>query len=102
TAAAVGLLLSLVAFRAPRRWVRRRLAKVTETAIVRMRGDANPSGVVTALHEVEGLQVRSLSVRRGGEGLTVEADLKASAEGDLDKVLGMLAERDDVVGVDLA
>ena len=102
TATAVALLLSLVALRAPRRWVRSRLAKVTETAIVHLRPDANPSGVVTLLHEVDGLHVRSLSVRRTDEGLTIEADLKASPDCDVSEVLGMIADRDDVLGVDLA
>lgn len=102
TATTVGLLLSLVALRAPRRWVRRRLAKVTETAIVHLRENANPSGVVAALHEIDGLQVRALSVRRTDEGLAVEADLKASPEVELGEVIGTLADRDEVLGVDLA
>jgi hypothetical protein len=58
--------------------------------------------VVTFLHEVNGLHVRSLSVRRTDEGLTIDADLKASPECDLGEVLGMIADRDDVIGVDLA
>jgi putative Mg2+ transporter-C (MgtC) family protein len=102
TATAVGLLLSLVALRTPRRWVRQRLARVSQTAIVRLRENANPSGVVTALHGVNGLHVRSLSMRRTDEGLIIEADLKAEPECDIPEVLGMIAERDDVLGVDLA
>ena len=102
TATAVALLLSLVVLRAPRRWVRQRLAKVTETAVIHLRKDANPSGVVTALHEVEDLEVRSFSVRRGERGLTIEADLKAAPDCDIGEVLASLAHRDDVMGVDLA
>src|SRR5439155_16815211 len=56
TATTVGLLLSPVALRAPRRWVPRRLAKVTETAIVHLRENANPSGAVAALHAIDGPQ----------------------------------------------
>src|SRR5947208_8150055 len=80
TATAVALLLSLVLLRGPRRWVRQRLAKVTETAVIHLRRDANPSDVATALHEVEDLEVRSFPVRRGERGLTIEADLKAAAD----------------------
>ena len=75
---------------------------MTETAIVHLRPDANPSGVVTALHEVEGLQVRSLSVRRTEHGLSIEADLKAAPDCEMGDVLGVIADRDDVLGVDLA
>ena len=46
--------------------------------------------------------VRSLSVRRTDEGVTVEADLKADPGCDVSEVLGMIADRDDVLGVDLA
>jgi putative Mg2+ transporter-C (MgtC) family protein len=102
TATAVALILSLVLLRSPRRWVRRRLARSAETAVVRMREGANPSGVVTALHETAGLDVRALSVRRDEDALVVEADLKADASCDLGEVLGVIAARDDVLGVDLA
>ena len=43
-----------------------------------------------------------LSVRRREEGLIIEADLKAQADCDLGAVLGAIAERDDVHGVDFA
>src|SRR5205823_4977537 len=102
TATAVGLILSLVLLRSPRRWVRRKLARQLETAIIHLDENANPSGVVTLLHEVKGLDVRSLSVRRREEGLIIEADLKAQADCDLGAVLGAIAERDDVHGVDFA
>src|SRR5438270_6703391 len=46
TATTVALLVSLVFLRGPRRFVRRRLGRVSETALVRLRPDANPSGVV--------------------------------------------------------
>src|SRR5438477_12057585 len=39
TATCVALLLSLILLRSPRRWVRRRLANVTETAVIRLRAD---------------------------------------------------------------
>jgi putative Mg2+ transporter-C (MgtC) family protein len=102
TAATVGLIIALVALRSPRRWVRRRLARVSETAIIRLRETANPSGVVTALHDVQGLTVRSLSVRRTEDGLIVEADLKADPGCNVSTVVGIIAEREEVLGVDLA
>jgi putative Mg2+ transporter-C (MgtC) family protein len=101
-AACVGLLLSLVFLRTPRRWVRRRLARSVETVIIHIRHDANPSEVVSALHEIDGCDVRSLSIRREDEGLTIEADLKADPKCDLDTSLGEIAGREDVTGLDMA
>jgi putative Mg2+ transporter-C (MgtC) family protein len=103
TATTVALLLSLILFRSPRRWVRNRVARRLETAVIHLKRGANPSGVVEALHDIKGVDVRSLSVRRDPEGrLTVEADLKASAECNLEVELGAVAGRDDVTGLDLA
>ena len=102
TATCVALVLSLILLRTPRRWVRRRLARSLETAIVHIRHGSNPSGVVTALHEIPGLEVRALSVRREEKGLTIEADLKADPDCDLDVALGDIAAREDVTGLDLA
>jgi putative Mg2+ transporter-C (MgtC) family protein len=96
------LILSLVLLRSPRRWVRRRLARHVETTVIRMKQGANPSGVVTQLHEIDGLDVRSLSVRREEDNLIVEADLKVDATSDISEVVGVVASRDDVLSVDLA
>jgi putative Mg2+ transporter-C (MgtC) family protein len=102
TATAVALLLSLVLLRSPRRWVRRRLARHAETAVIRLRHGSNPSEVVTALHQIEGCEVRSLSIRNAEDALVIEADLKGDATCDIPAEVGALAERDEVLGVDLA
>jgi len=101
-ATAVFLLLSLIVLRGPRRWVRRRLARSLQTAIIHIEHGTNPSRVVSALHEIDGCEVRGLSVRRDDEGITVEVDLKANANCDLDTALGELAGRKEVTGLDLA
>jgi putative Mg2+ transporter-C (MgtC) family protein len=101
-AACVALLLSLIFLRAPRGWVRRRLARSLQTVIIHIRHGTNPSEVVSALHEIDGCDVRSLSIRREDEGLTIEADLKAGADCDLETSLGDIAGRDDVTGLDMA
>jgi putative Mg2+ transporter-C (MgtC) family protein len=102
TAACVSLLLALIFLRTPRRWVRRRLARSIETVIIHVRHGANPSEVVSALHGIDGCDVRSLSIRREDEGLTIEADLKADPKCDLDSSLGEIADRKDVTGLDMA
>ena len=102
TITAAMLVLSLVLLRTPRRWVRQKLARQVETAVIRMKQGANPSGVVAELHEIDGLDVRSLSVRREEDNMIVEADLKVDATADISEVVGVIAARDDVLGVDLA
>jgi putative Mg2+ transporter-C (MgtC) family protein len=103
TATTVALLLSLIVLRSPRRWVRRRLARRVETAVIHLKHGANPSAVVTALHDIKGCEVRSLSVRRDDDDrLTVEADLKAGTGCNLEAELGNIAARDDVTALDLA
>ena len=73
-----------------------------QTAVIRMETGANPSGVVAELHETPGLDVHSLSVRRQEDHLVVEADLKVDATADISDIVGVVAARDDVLGVDLA
>ncbi|MCU1450206.1 MAG: MgtC/SapB transporter [Acidimicrobiales bacterium] len=102
TATGVALIISLVVLRSPRRWLQRKLARSRETAVIHLGHGANPSGVIAALHEIDGLEVRSMSVRREEEGLTVEADLKTAPHCDIAEVLDIVAARDDVLGVDLA
>jgi len=101
-ATAVALLLSLIFLRAPRGWVRRRLARSLQTVVIHVRHGVNPSEVVSALHEIDGCDVKSLSIRRDDEGLTIEADLKADADCDLEAALGEIAESKDITGLDLA
>jgi putative Mg2+ transporter-C (MgtC) family protein len=101
-AGCVGLLLALIFLRTPRTWVRRRLARSLETVIIHVKQGANPSEVVAALHEIDGCDVRSLSIRREEQSLTIEADLKADPKCDLESSLGEIAGRDDVTGLDMA
>jgi len=102
TAGGVALLLSLIFLRAPRGWVRRKLARSLQTVIIHIKHGANPSEVVSALHEIDGCDVRSLSIRREDEGITIEADLKADPKCDLESSLGEIAGRKDVTGLDMA
>jgi hypothetical protein len=102
TATAVALLLSLVFLRTPRRWVRRRLARSLQTVIIHIRHGANPSEVVSALHEIDGCDVKSMSIHQEEEGLTIEAELKADPACDLETSLGDIAARKDVTGLDMA
>lgn len=70
--------------------------------IIHVRQSANPSALVSALHEIDGCDVRALSIRRNDEDLTIEAELKADPQCDLETALGDISAREDVTGLDLA
>ena len=92
------LIFALAALRAPRRWLRKR-AVVKETVIIQLERSADPTGVIGALHELEGVEIRSLSVRSSDRGCVVQADMNGT---DLEARLAELAERPDVGDVDIS
>ena len=96
------LVLSLIGLRAPRRWVRRRLGHRRETALIRVRPGADPSGVVAALAGLEGVELNSLAMRHRDDGTVLEVDVRSARDVDVVGLLGSLAERDDVVDVSIA
>ena len=93
------LVVSLMGLRAPRRWVRRRLGRRQETAVIRVRPDADTSAVVAALARLEGVELRSLMMRHRDDDVILEVDVRAGREVDVIARLGTLAERDDVIDV---
>lgn len=97
-AATAALVLTLALLRAPRRWLRR-FAIGKETVIIQLNPEADTAEVIGALHHVDGLEVDSLTVRRGdGSGTVVHADVKGT---HLETRLAVLADRDDVVDIDI-
>ena len=78
------------------------MARSIETVIIHIHHGANPSEVVSALHEIDGCDVKSLSIHQEDEGLTIEAELKADPTCDLESSLGEIAGRKDVTGLDMA
>ena len=98
-AATVALIVTLALLRGPRRWLRR-FAVSKETVVIQLSKEADPAAVISALQQVEGLEVQSLTLRTGnGSGTVVNADVKGS---ELEARLATLAERDDVTDVDIA
>ncbi len=97
-AATAALVLTLALLRAPRRWLRR-FAIGKETVIIQLNPEADTAEVIGALHHVDGLEVDSLTVRRGdGSGTVVHADVKGT---HLETRLAVLADRDDVIDIDI-
>jgi putative Mg2+ transporter-C (MgtC) family protein len=93
----VAVMVSLVALRVPRQWLRRTFGRRTRTAVFRVKAGADPSGVVQALHALERVDLRSLSI----EGRTIQVDVRVPAEVDLGEELAAIGDLDDVEGLDL-
>jgi putative Mg2+ transporter-C (MgtC) family protein len=96
TLVATGLLLaSLLALRGPARMLRQRV-RAHETVHIRLDPEADPGSVVRALSELEGVTVRSLTIRELDDGCIVRADLVGERGGDLERAVAPIA---DVEGV---
>lgn len=89
------MLLTLMLLRFPERWVSGR-TKARETVVVHVRQGSDPAAVIRALSELEGVTVRSLSVREVEEDCFVHADLLGEAGSDLEAKLGPIADLDEV------
>jgi putative Mg2+ transporter-C (MgtC) family protein len=99
---ATGLMLAaLVVLRGPSRWLNNRV-RSRETVIIRLKKDADPKRVIQALSDLDGLSVRSLSVRDVDDGCVIQADLLGDRGTDhLESRLAPLADLDEVDNLDL-
>jgi putative Mg2+ transporter-C (MgtC) family protein len=96
TLVATGLmLLTLVLLRRPGQWLNRRV-RARETVLVHVKRGANPSAIITALGELEGITVRSLSVQEVDDDCIVQADIMGEAGEDLETRLAPLSTHDDI------
>lgn len=102
TLATVGVMVvSLVALRAPRRWLQGRL-RVRESVAIDLAQGADPGAVISALRSLPDVDVRSLSIRSLDGRYRIDADLQAQQGGaDLAGPLSGIAGRDDVEDLDL-
>jgi putative Mg2+ transporter-C (MgtC) family protein len=92
----IATLISLVVFRWLREWIRRNFARQSETVTFRLASDADPGDLVSALHELAGVSVRTLQIDRSGDQVEVSVGLKSEAGVRLDRVMAELATRTDV------
>jgi putative Mg2+ transporter-C (MgtC) family protein len=98
-AASAALILALTGLRRPRRWLRRH-AVSRETVVVHLDAGADPGEVIGALHGLEGIEVRSLTLRRDeAGGCVVAADLRGP---QMETRLAPLSARRDVVDIDIS
>lgn len=96
------LLIALVGLRGPRRWISQHLAEVKEQVVIRLTAGAEPSGVVGALNDLGDVRITSLRIREEDGACVVHADLSAGRGHHLESLLAPLADRDDVVDLDVS
>jgi putative Mg2+ transporter-C (MgtC) family protein len=94
------LLLSLWGLRAPRRWLRRHLMETTQEVVIRPRSVRDLPEIMTALHQLQQVEVRWVQVVKVEDATEVHAEVKSKGEVPVDARLAELAQRPDVVEVD--
>lgn len=95
------LLLALVGLRGPRRWIAQR-TRGREIVVIRVASGGDSSAVVHALNDLEGIRIRSLSVRDQEGECIITADVAGPSGIDLETLLAPLADRDDVESLDVS
>jgi putative Mg2+ transporter-C (MgtC) family protein len=101
TLVATGLMLvTLVVLRWPARALRSRV-RARETVVIRLAAGAEPGAVVRALGDLEGVGVRSLSVRDIDDDCIVQADVMGESGADLEARLAPIADLDEVESVEV-
>jgi putative Mg2+ transporter-C (MgtC) family protein len=98
-AVTVAALVSLTGFRQLRAWVRRRFGRRTETVTFGLAAGVDPAGVVAALNDLPGVNVRNLQVDSSGEATEITVGLKTGVGVPLERMLGDLASRHDVAAM---
>ncbi|HEX6313029.1 MAG TPA: MgtC/SapB family protein [Acidimicrobiia bacterium] len=87
---------ALVGFRYVRSWIRRHFARESELVTFQLRRGAVPGDLVTALHELPGVSVRSLRIETADDVSEVTVGLKTEPGVRLDARIAPLASRADV------
>lgn len=92
------LIASLTALRAPRRFLQR-FALGKETVVIRLGPGADPAAVLGRLQRVQGVEIRSVTLRRDDGGdVVISADVRGT---NLETKLAELAHWDDVSDLDI-
>ena len=95
------VLAVLVGLRVPERWLGGRRRKY-ESVVIKLQSGADPSAIISALGELEGVQVSSLRVTRAAGHCEIAVDISGEPGKDLEPSLAPLADRDDVADIDIS
>lgn len=96
------VLVSLVGLRWPRRWIARRRTRASDTITVRLRRGSDPSAVIAAISQIDGVTIRSVAVGDDDRGRVVEADVVGRPRPEVEGLVSSIGERDDVEDLDLS
>ncbi len=97
----LALLLSLQGLRAPRRWVRRRLARARATVVIELEAGSDPMETVRALLHLPAVSMRGLSLRNTEEGTVIEAEVRGPVGGQVSELLAAVVDRPEVRSLDI-
>jgi putative Mg2+ transporter-C (MgtC) family protein len=101
TLVAAGLmLLALVLLRGPARSLSRRI-RARETLQIRLGAGRDPGPVLRSLSEIDGVTVRSLTVRELDDECIIRAEVLGEAGGDLEAKLAPLADIEGVTNLEV-
>lgn len=92
------LLVALVGLRGPRRWLRSRGVLGKSVVTVHLRSGVDAGGVVSALQQLDDVEIRGLSVRPAGDSTVVRAELRGQ---EVAERLLSLTQFEGVTGVDI-
>lgn len=95
----LALVFSLTVLRGPRLRLRRRFSESDEAVLIELRAPEDAGAVIAALRALPDVEVRSVAIRDVDERIVVEADVRGP---DLERGLATLAQREDVVDIDVA
>jgi putative Mg2+ transporter-C (MgtC) family protein len=98
----VAVLVSLTVLRVPQRKLLGYFSARRRTVSISLEPGADVGAVVSALHGLGGVVVKSLSVRNIDSTPVVEADVKPGPGVSLDRDLAELADREDVQGIEVS
>jgi putative Mg2+ transporter-C (MgtC) family protein len=97
----LALLVALVGLRGPRRLIRQRIGRVSATIAIRLRPGADPGPVMAAVSDIEGLDVRSVTVNSRDDGDLIFAQVKTLGHSEVTALVAPLADRPEVASVDV-
>lgn len=95
TATAV-VLLSLVALHVPARYIERRFSATRDLVVVHLSDDAQPSPVIGAVADLEGVDIASVHVVKSDDQVAVHLRVRGLKLPDLQRLVAPLADREDV------
>jgi putative Mg2+ transporter-C (MgtC) family protein len=100
--AGTGIVLAvLVGLRLPERWIGSRRRNY-ESVVITLTPGADPSAVVSAIGELQGVRISTLRVSSAGGHCEIAADISGEPGKDLEPALAPLADREDVADIDVS